>query len=174
MTDKIVAIDFETANYNADSAISMGLVVIENHTITQISSWLIRPPRMSFTPSFIDIHGITPEDVRHERNFGEIWPDVEPYLRGAVMLAHNAAFDRRVLESTAAHYDIMLPPMEWICTVALSRKNWPELSRHKLNVVCQHLDIPLNHHDATSDALGAAKIYLASHGIRGSEIKTAV
>ena len=159
---RIVAIDFETANYNAHSAIAVGIAVIEGREIIADKSWLIRPPRMSFTPAFIDIHGIHPEDVKDKPQFPDIWNELEPYLQGAKMVAHNAMFDRRVLEATAQHYEIILPSMEWICTVQISRRRWPDLPRHKLNIVCEHLQIPLNHHDAGSDALAAAKIYLAS------------
>lgn len=160
--EKIVAIDFETANYHAYSAIAVGVTVIEGREIRESRSWLIRPPSFWFVPAFIDIHGIEPDDVRDAPTFGELWSDLAPYLQGAKLLAHNAAFDRRVLDATAGYYDIDPPPAEWICTLAIARQKWPDLPRHKLNIVCEHLNIPLNHHDAESDALAAAKIYLAA------------
>lgn len=159
---RITAIDFETANYRSHSAIAIGLTLIENRTIIESVSHYIRPPDNWFVEKFIDIHGIRPEDVADAPSFDELWPRIAPFFHNTTMLAHNAAFDRGVLAGTAAYYQIALPPTTWLCSVQIARRAWPQLPRHKLNVVCEHLGITLNHHDAGSDALAAAKIYLAA------------
>lgn len=125
-------------------------------------SYLIRPPESWFVAKFIDIHGIHPHMVEDAPDFDELWPIIQHFFQDTTMLAHNAGFDRGVLEGTAAYYELALPKLDWLCTVQISRRKWPELERHKLNVVCEHLGIELNHHDAGSDALAAAKIYLAA------------
>jgi len=159
---RITAIDFETANYRAHSAIAIGLTVIEDRRIVETVSYLIRPPESWFVPKFIDIHGIEPHMVEDSPTFEELWSTIGRFFQDTTMLAHNAGFDRGVLEATAAYYELALPKLDWLCTVQISRKRWPELERHKLNIVCDHLGIELNHHDAGSDALAAAKIYLAA------------
>ncbi len=159
---RITAIDFETANYRSHSAIAVGLTLIEERQIIESVSYLIRPPENWFVPKFIDIHGIHPHQVEDQPNFEELWPQIQRFFEDTTMLAHNAPFDRSVLEGTAGYYALALPRLEWLCTVQLSRKRWPQLERHKLNIVCDHLGIDLNHHDAGSDALAAAKIYLAA------------
>lgn len=55
-------------------------------------------------------------------------------------------------------HGITVPDKRFGCTVRAARKAWQELPSHKLNVVCEHLNIPLNHHDALSDAEACAKI----------------
>ena len=65
-----------------------------------------------------------------------------------------------VLQSLYRLYAIAKPRTYCIDSVELSRKCYPGLSNHKLNTVCAHLDIPLNHHDALSDALGSALIFM--------------
>ncbi|MDB5492247.1 MAG: polymerase [Micavibrio sp.] len=159
---RITAIDFETANYRSHSAIAVGLTVIEDRRIVESVAYLIRPPENWFVPKFIDIHGIHPHMVQDAPSFEELWSRIGHYFLDTTMLAHNAGFDRGVLEGTAAYYELALPKLDWLCTVQISRKRWPELERHKLNIVCDHLGIELNHHDAGSDALAAAKIYLAA------------
>jgi DNA polymerase-3 subunit epsilon len=159
---RITAIDFETANYRSHSAIAVGLAIIEDRKIVESCSFLIRPPESWFVPRFIEIHGIEPYHVENAPNFEELWPQIQRFFRDTTMLAHNAGFDRGVLEGTAAYYELALPKLDWLCTVQISRRRWPELERHKLNIVCDHLGIELNHHDAGSDALAAAKIYLAA------------
>lgn len=163
---RTVAIDFETANYPRESAIALGLSVIENDKVIETRAWLFRPPgkRVYIRPDFIDIHGIRPEDLKDKPYFDTLWAEeIGEYLRYAdTLIAHNAGFDRSVLGAVAAHYDIGLPSYDWKCTVNLSRVMWPGLFNHKLPTVCEHLGITLNHHDPASDAEAAARIYLAA------------
>lgn len=158
-----LAIDFETANYPRESAIALGISVIDNGQVTETRSWLFRPPgsRIYIRPDFIDIHGITPAMLKDKPHFDGVWEEMLPYYDAAeTLVAHNAAFDRSVLGAVAAHYAIDLKPYYWQCTVNLSRVAWPGLYNHKLPTVAEHLGIPLNHHDAASDAEASARIYL--------------
>ena len=56
-------------------------------------------------------------------------------------------------------YNIDLPQQEFKDTVLIARKYW-EFENNKLNTVCKNLRIPLNHHDALSDAKGCALIVI--------------
>ena len=42
---KIVAIDFETANYSPLSACALGLAIFEDHKLVESPYWLIKPPK---------------------------------------------------------------------------------------------------------------------------------
>src|SRR4029077_4608174 len=93
---KLVAIDFETADYGADSACALGVVEIQDGNVTRKGSRLIRPPRDKFY--FTYIHGITWGDVAHEASFADVWDEFADYWQDAdYLLAHNAPFDRGVL-----------------------------------------------------------------------------
>lgn len=162
---KVVALDFETANYPRNSAIALGVAVIQNNQITETKSWLFRPPGNSIyiRPDFIAIHGIRPVDLKDKPYFHSIWPELETYLQDAdLLIAHNAGFDRSVLYGVTQHYNIELPRYNWQCTVNIARANWPHLHNHKLPTVSSHLGIELKHHDPASDALACARIFLSS------------
>ena len=161
---KVVALDFETANYPRNSAIALGISIIQDNKIKERRAWLFRPPGNSIyiRPDFIAIHGIRPADLRDKPYFHEIWNEMAPCLDGAdLLVAHNAGFDRSVLYGVAQHYDIELPRYNWQCTVNLARAAWPHLPNHKLPTVCAHLGIELKHHDPASDAEACAKIFLS-------------
>ena len=51
-----------------------------------------------------------------------------------------------------------IPAFHALCSVKLARVAWPQLERHKLDHVAAHFGIPLNHHDALSDARACAEI----------------
>ncbi len=158
--EPFVAIDFETADFGRDSACAVALVRVENHEIVATRHTLIRPPRSRF--NFTYIHGITWEHVRNEPSFGEVWPTLIPFLNGVkFFVAHNASFDKGVLEHCCYASGMAPPQLPFKCTVRLARQVW-KLPSNKLNLVCEHLNIPLNHHDALSDAEGCAKIVIAA------------
>lgn len=166
-----VAIDFETADRGQDSACSVGLVRVENGTITKKVVQLIQPPRFEsgdlFTPApaefeFTYIHGIKPDMVAAAPTFGQAWPKLAPILDGAdFMAAHNAPFDNGVLAACCAAARLPKPAHRFVCTVRLARSTW-SIYPTKLPNVCQHLKIELNHHEALSDALACAQIVIAA------------
>ncbi|PKQ67565.1 exonuclease domain-containing protein [Labilibaculum manganireducens] len=152
------AIDFETANGQRNSACSLGLVRVENGVIVESKDWLISPPEMYFHPMNVSIHGITEEDVMNEPSFNYIWEEVEDYLHGKMVIAHNASFDLSVLRACLETYNIRFPEFDYLCTVQISRNIWPNMPNHKLNTMAHLFDIPLKHHDALEDTLACAKI----------------
>jgi DNA polymerase-3 subunit epsilon len=156
-----VALDFETADYPRDSACALGLVRVENHRIVQRAYHLIRPPRRRF--SFTYLHGITWEDVALQPTFAELWPNLTPILEGVDFLAaHNASFDRSVLQRCCETAGLAPPGLPFQCTVQLARQTW-NIFPTKLNNVCDHLGITLKHHFAASDAEACALIVMAAH-----------
>jgi DNA polymerase III subunit epsilon len=155
---KFVAIDFETATCSADSACAIGIVSIERGRITESAHRLIRPPRRHFAFSYL--HGISWADVKAEPAFAEVWNGLTPFWGGAhYFLAHNASFDRNVLAACCTAAGQRPPVAPFICTVRVARSHW-NFRPTSLPIVCAQLRIPLNHHDAASDALACAMIAL--------------
>ncbi|MGB8602559.1 MAG: 3'-5' exonuclease [Rhizomicrobium sp.] len=159
-----VALDFETANTAADSACEIGLARFEDGALVAQQSWYIRPP----TPElrFTYLHGIDWEMVKDAPDFGTLLPEIEDFIAGADFLAaHNAAFDARVLRTTAARYDRRPPSQPFLCTVKLARAVW-NIYPTKLPDVCSALDIELGrHHRAGFDAEACGHIvrHAAAH-----------
>jgi len=162
-----VAIDFETASRERASACALGIAVIERGIITEERSWLIQPPGNYFEPMNTRIHGIDEDMTWQAPEFDEAWVEIEPYLRGVVLLAHNAPFDVAVLRASLARYELPVPDAGYLCTVSMSRKVWPRLPNHQLPTVCGHCGIELSHHDAASDAAACARIALRCRRERG-------
>jgi DNA polymerase III subunit epsilon len=154
-----VALDFETADYGSDSACALAMVRVEGSAIVERRYSLIRPPRVSFTFSYI--HGITWPHVKDQPIFADLWPGMSGLLDGASFVAaHNAGFDRNVLRTCCERAQLSMPATPFVCTVQLSRKAW-RLRSAKLPDVCRHLGLPLRHHDAASDAEACARIVIA-------------
>jgi DNA polymerase III subunit epsilon len=167
MPPTFVAIDFETADYGADSACSIGMVRVEEWQVTARISRLIRPPRQWI--QFAWLHGITWERVCNEPAFGAIWPELLHMLEGAeYLVAHNAGFDRNVLRACCAAANLPMPLQAFVCSMIEARRRWG-IRPTKLPNVCQRLGIELKHHDALSDAEAAARIIIASRSATPNE-----
>jgi len=157
--NRFVSVDFETANNAKNSAISIGLVEVREGVIQDIFSSLIKPPEGVFLYS--GYNGITEDMVASEKTFLELWPSISKYFQEVdFIVAHNAKFDSEVLWSTCEHYGIERPQAGFFCTMVESRRLLPTLPDHKLNTLASHFGVPLNHHEALSDARASAEIFL--------------
>ncbi len=163
---KIVAIDFETANYSPLSACALGLAVFEDHELVESPYWLIKPPKGHgwFIEEWTqDIHGIGWFDVCQKPKFGEIAHEVVTHLAAAeLVVAHKASFDLRVLHALLEHFQIPAPPFQHQCTLNLARQTWPDLPNHQLSTLAAHIGCDLNHHHAQSDAIAAGRVMLSA------------
>ena len=154
------AIDFETADRGSDSACSVAVVKVVGIEIVARWHRYIKPPRRTF--SFTYIHGITWRHVENQPTFSELWPDLIEFLEGVEFLAaHNASFDRSVLQRCCQSAKIPLPSIPFQCTVKMAREIWG-LRPTRLPDVCRYLNIPLEHHRAQSDAEACALIVIAA------------
>jgi len=147
------AIDFETANTDPWSICQVGLVRVENGTITNEISLLVQPPGNNYWSRFIDIHGIGPNHTACSPTFDQIWSSIEPYISGQKVVAHNGhSFDFRILDKTLGFYGMTAPSYQKHCTYKIYRNN--------LAALCRSHGIELNHHDALSDARACARLFL--------------
>lgn len=156
---RFVCIDFETANSSRKSACALGAVVVEDLSIIETRSWLIRPPRMHFSYQNFQIHGITAEDVKDKPKFDVLWQEIVELFGDTPIVAHNANFDMNVLANLLHYYNLDVLPNDTSCTYLLSKKAFSELPNHRLDTVAEHLNIEMDrHHEAQSDAIACAEM----------------
>lgn len=155
---RFLAIDFETANESRDSACSVALVGTWGRRRVFARYHLIRPPTNWMRNQHI--HGISWREVADAPSFAELWPSIAPMFEGAhFVAAHNAPFDRGVLEACCRTAGLTMPVLPFLCTVRLARAAW-KLNPARLPDVCAHLGVALKHHHALSDAEACAQIVL--------------
>lgn len=156
-----VAMDFETANHEKHSAVSIALAVMRDNQIVDQFYSLIKP-ETSFSHYNTKIHGIHQVDVAQAPQFPDIWPTIAPlFTADKLVVAHNAPFDNGVLKGTLDYYGLPEPHYMLLDTVQTSRKLFPNFQNHKLNTVAENLGIALeHHHNALDDAVAAANILI--------------
>ncbi|HEX5925245.1 MAG TPA: exonuclease domain-containing protein [Baekduia sp.] len=89
-------------------------------------------------------------------------PELAEQLEGRVLVAHNAAFDRRVLAQAFARAGIAWPDPPSLCTVALARRLHPLARQRKLGPLAESLGIDVDvTHRALADAETCARVLCA-------------
>lgn len=151
--------DVETPNRCNDRISAIGVTVVQDGAIKNSFGHLVNPGA-PFDGFNIHLTGISPALVENAPYFPQIWEQVSDLFSGSIVVAHNAAFDLSVLGKTLTAYGLPLPDIRYLDTLKLTGKALPELSCHKLNVVCDYYGIPLNHHQAESDSLACVQVLL--------------
>lgn len=160
-TLEYVTLDFETANADHNSACELGITVVVAGVIVESKGWLIQPTCYpDFNIHHVRVHGITAKMVEDAPSFAEVWSEVEPFLKGRLIVAHNAPFDLSVLHKSLEASDLDIPKLEYFDSVELSKKAWPELPKYGLKTLCETFEIPLKHHRAQNDAYATAQVVI--------------
>ncbi|WP_329757566.1 exonuclease domain-containing protein [Acidaminococcus intestini] len=156
--DGFVAFDVETANEQPYSICSISAVKVQGSSIVDVITSLIKPPETRFTNT--RIHGITWEKVRSAPTFKEYYEStLHDFIKGYVLVAHNAQFDMGCLLHVAEAEGISLDkPLLFADSLQSARYVYRDLPNHKLDTICRHLSIDLDHHDSLSDARACARI----------------
>jgi len=92
-------------------------------------------------------------------------PDLAEQLRGRVLVAHSAGFDRRVLVQAFARAGLPWPSPPSLCTVALARRFHPLARQRRLQPLAESLGIEVEvTHRALADAETCARVFCALFG----------
>ena len=173
MQEIYIAFDVETPNSANDRMSAIGLTLICNGKITDRFYTLINPETY-FSPFNSELTGIYPEDVKGAPTFPEVWAMIENAMSRGTLVAHNAPFDMSVLAKCLRDYGIKWKArVPYLCTCTLSKRTFRELSNHKLNTLCDCLDIQLEHHNAGSDADACAQLLLCC-AERGADVRSVI
>ncbi len=161
LNSTFVVFDLETTGLSvySDDIIEIGAVKVQNGQIVASFSELVKPHK-PIPAEAIEISKITDDMVAHSEPITRVLPRFMEFVGDSVLVAHNATFDMGVLREACRKQNIPLPNTS-LDTLELSRTLFPELNRHRLNVVAKHLGVSLeNHHRAADDAAAAAGILL--------------
>ena len=160
---RFIVFDVETPNRHNNRMSAIGISVVENGKIVHSFFSYVNPE--TFFDNFNTmLTGIDERTVASAPAFPELWKTIEPMLSSGILVAHNALFDLGVLKKCLTDYGITWKPSaDYCCTVQIGRRLLPGM-KHKLNILCDHYGIRLNHHQADSDSRAAAEILIRYMG----------
>ena len=173
-----VSIDFETLYSQRVSACSIGMVKYRDGKKVDQYYSLIRPPFDYPGKSgqvLTWVHGISEDDVRNEKTFAELLPEIENFVEGLPLVAHNASVEKCCIRDVCSLYEIdtKLDYNNILDTLPLSREAEAKVGlqvegqgTHSLDAVCSRFGVSiLNHHNALEDAEMCGNLMVKFHEI---------
>lgn len=138
-----VAFDLETTGFSAefDRIIEIGAVKFRNGKVLKKRSWLINPS-IPIPENSQNLHGITEEMVAESPPFSEVFPEFAGFVKGTVLLSHNAKFDLKFLLAELKRNNMPAPDNTVIDTLKLARVWFPDAGTYSLENLVKHLRIP--------------------------------
>ncbi|MBU2882260.1 3'-5' exonuclease [Psychrosphaera sp. B3R10] len=159
----VIVLDFETTGLspdNGDRTIEIGAVKLVNGVITERFQELMDPGR-PINYFIEDYTGITNQMLSSAAPCGEVMARFADFIQGHNLVAHNASFDKRFLDSElqriSADYD-----GDFACSLLLSRRLYQDAPNHKLGTLVNYKNIESNgsFHRALYDSEMTAKLWL--------------
>ena len=156
-------LDLETtglAPWFGDRICEVGIVLTEGRRIKQQFQSLVNPER-PLSLGAASTNGLTDEELTSQPVFAKIVDEVIEWLKGAVVVCHNAQFDIQFLDSEFRRLkrEITIPNL--IDTLLLARQNY-DLPSYSLHSIAEAFHIPVtNAHRALDDAHTARAIFFA-------------
>lgn len=160
-----VSIDFETLYSQRVSVCSVGMVKYKDGQMVDRYYTLIKPPfdyPGKSGNAITWVHGFTESDFEKERTFVDILPEIEAFVEGLPLVAHNACVEKGCIGDVSAFYDLetKLDYLNIYDTLSLSRRIEKKLGiyvegpgTHTLDAICRRFDVTeLSHHNALDDA----------------------
>ena len=162
--NSLIILDFETTGLspdNGDRAIEIGAVKLENGVVTERFQELMYPGR-PVSHFIADYTGISNEMLSNAAPCHEVMDRFADFIQGQNLVAHNAAFDKRFLDSElkriSSGYD-----GQFACSLLLSRRLYQSAPNHKLGTLINYKGIASkgSFHRALYDSEMTAKLWLA-------------
>ncbi|MEH6681515.1 MAG: exonuclease domain-containing protein [Sediminicola sp.] len=153
-------LDIETTGgkYNEEGITEIAIHKFDGHTVTDQFISLINPEK-EIQPFVVNLTGINNKMLRTAPKFHEVAKRIVEITDGAVIVAHNAQFDYRILRTEFRRLGFNYE-RKTLCTVDLAKKLIPEQESYSLGKLVRSLGIPVSdRHRANGDALATLKLF---------------
>lgn len=164
MKTKLMAVvDFETTGLSPGDgarAIEIAAVLVSGDRVVDRFASLMNPG-VSVPHEITQLTGITTKMVRSAPAAAAVMQEVTRFIGDAGLVAHNASFDRRFLAAEQRRIGVSRP-LDFVCTMLLSRRVFDGAPNHKLGTLVRHLGLASDGslHRALADATVTAELLL--------------
>ena len=152
-------LDLETTGLSAktEKITEIGIMKIKDGEVLEEFCEFVNPEK-PIPQRVQEITNITDEMVKDAPTIEELFPKVLEFIKGTVLVAHNATFDIGFLKTVAKDLGYEFD-YTYVDTLPLARKLYPELKKHKLGKIAEHLKIKVEvAHRALDDVDTTVKV----------------
>jgi len=172
--DNILFFDVETPDKHHTRICQIGIICDDLNGNTIFCKSFLINPEIAFDEMNMQVHGITPKDVKDAPTFPDVWKEIGPYFKSSLLIAHNTPFDLAVLDKTLLYYKIPFDVANFLDTKEKASE-LHDIEDCKLDTLCSYFGVELlHHHDALADTRACREIYKGLKdkvGWRESDVK---
>ncbi|MCX6117094.1 MAG: exonuclease domain-containing protein [Proteobacteria bacterium] len=155
MQAPLILFDTETTGLDSelDRIIEIGAIKYVGGKAVE-EFWSFVKTDIELTPLIQNLTGITQGMIKDAPAINEVVPNFLKFIRGGILVAHNAEFDMAMLNAACNRlgYDLDWP---CFCTVKLARRVLPGLPNYKLDTLAEHFKVTF---EARHRAVGDVKV----------------
>lgn len=153
-------LDIETTGgkFNEEGITEIAIHRFDGHKVTDSFISLINPEK-EIQPYVVNLTGINNKMLRTAPKFHVVAKRIIEITEDAVLVAHNAQFDYRILRTEFRRLGYNYERKS-LCTVDLSKVLLPDAESYSLGKLVRSLGIPVSdRHRANGDALATVKLF---------------
>ena len=154
---EIVCFDIETTGLDKrrDRITEIGAVVLRDGQVCETFNTFADPER-PLDRTIVELTGITDQMLQGAPSQAEAIRAFLDFAAGRPLAAHNAEFDMGFIAEGCRRMGVPFENTS-LDSLILAQNLLPQLNKHKLDVVAEHLNLPaFNHHRASDDAATVA------------------
>ena len=153
-------LDIETTGgqFNEEGITEIAIYKYDGHEIIDQFISLVNP-EIPIQPFVVKLTGINNAMLRSAPKFYEVAKRIIEITEGSIVVAHNASFDYRILQTEFRRLGFRFQK-QTLCTVELSKKLIPDQESYSLGKLVRALGIPMaDRHRASGDAMATVKLF---------------
>jgi len=166
LPDNYIVLDTETTGLPDENGppdiVTLGITVVRHRAIAESVEFKTRPQK-HISEEAQSIHGITNEQAAGFDAFDSQWNQIADYLKGQLIVIHNASFDWPILLDHVARYGLSMPPIQGVFCSQKAAIPWAQAA----NLPCSHRGPSL---DTLTKVLGVEDLRAKRNGIHGAKI----
>ena len=153
-------LDLETTGFSAttEKITEVGIMKVKNGEVIDQFSCFVNPEK-HIPQRVTEVTNITDDMVKEAETIDVVFPQILDFIKGSVLVAHNAPFDMGFLKQNAINlgYDF---DFTYLDTLSLAKDLFPDYKKYKLGKIAENLGIKVEvAHRALDDVDTTVKVF---------------
>lgn len=164
--DEFTVVDIETTGFNStfDQILEIGAIKYRyGNIVDTFQSYVALENKKLYLKDDnypLNVHGnITVGMLRDAPEIKEVLVDFLNFIEEDVLVAHNANFDIKFIYDKADKYLDIDFSNDFVDTLRIARRLFPDLPNHKLSTLCEELNLCKPDHRSLADCYAALELY---------------
>lgn len=158
-----ICIDIETTGLSPEynEIIEIAALRIRSGEVVDRFSSLVKPEDMTQVDQYItDLTGISPSMLLDAPAIGKVLLSFRAFIGNDILVGHNVSFDVNFIYDACCACNLPVFSNDYVDTMRLSRKLFPDFANHKLKTLAKEFGIPQSmFHRAEADTETTVKCY---------------